>query len=157
MGTITAYRLRHSYDSVPEDTIVYDFQGCDYGLASEDSRRLQVPMVSVTLNDNGEWPSFTVPEHMLVHRATHTDVEPSCCAHCGTKQTTASDVTGKQSPYPGAYALCITCGEWNVFSEDLKLRLPTVDEIIAVGRDKDAGRLRDAWASAQILRTKGML
>lgn len=48
-------------------TLVYDICGWDYGLAKDDTRMTGVEHVSVTLNDNGEPPFFTVPR---------SDIEP---------------------------------------------------------------------------------
>lgn len=42
--------------------IVYKFVRYDYGLASDDTRMTSVPHVSVTLDPEGGYPSFTVPE-----------------------------------------------------------------------------------------------
>lgn len=46
-------------------TVVYDYLGCDYGLASLDSRVTGAQHRSVTLSPDGSSPSFTVPEHTL--------------------------------------------------------------------------------------------
>ena len=44
----------------PAGTICYDLLMHDYGLASDDSRITGVEHVSVTLDETGDWPSFTV-------------------------------------------------------------------------------------------------
>lgn len=41
--------------------IVYDIKGHDYGLASDDTRAFSVEHISVTLDEDGGYPSFTVP------------------------------------------------------------------------------------------------
>lgn len=43
-------------------TIVYRQSGYDYGLASDDTRMTGIPHISVTLNSDGDYPGFTVPE-----------------------------------------------------------------------------------------------
>lgn len=43
----------------------YSFLGCDYGLASDDSRVSGIPHISVTLNSDGSPPAFTVPSDDL--------------------------------------------------------------------------------------------
>lgn len=48
-----------------EGDIVYDFMGCDYGLANDDTRATGVEHVSVSPNSSGEAPSFTIPKHHL--------------------------------------------------------------------------------------------
>jgi hypothetical protein len=47
--------------SVKAGTIVYDLKGWDYGLANDDTRAFNREHTSVTLNSNGDHPSFTVP------------------------------------------------------------------------------------------------
>lgn len=49
----------------PVGTIVYDLRGYDYGLASDDTRFTGIKHVSVTLNENGDYPSFTICESSL--------------------------------------------------------------------------------------------
>lgn len=44
---------------------VYAFRKCDYGLASDDSRLSGVEHISVTFNEDGDYPSFTHPKHLL--------------------------------------------------------------------------------------------
>jgi len=41
-------------------TVVYDSVKHDYGLASDDTRLTGVEHVSVTLNEDGDYPTFTV-------------------------------------------------------------------------------------------------
>lgn len=45
---------------------VYDQRGHDYGLASDDTRITGIEHVTVTLNENGDYPGFTVPKHHLI-------------------------------------------------------------------------------------------
>lgn len=47
---------------------VYELYGYDYGLASDDSRATGVPHKSVTLNSDGDYPAFTIPEHSLLEK-----------------------------------------------------------------------------------------
>lgn len=42
-------------------TIVYDSMKPDYGLANDDTRFTGVMHISVTLNEDGDYPFFTVP------------------------------------------------------------------------------------------------
>ena len=49
----------------PVGTIVYDLRGYDYGLASDDTRHTGVEHVSVTLNPEGDYPSFTIAKDSL--------------------------------------------------------------------------------------------
>lgn len=45
--------------------IVYDFYKADFGLSVEDTKSTGVRHISVTLNEDGDYPFFTVPEHDL--------------------------------------------------------------------------------------------
>ncbi len=47
--------------SVKAGSIVYRQRGWDYGLASDDTRATGVEHVSVTLNEDGDYPGFTIP------------------------------------------------------------------------------------------------
>jgi hypothetical protein len=48
---------------------VYDCWGCDYGIASDDTRLLGYECVSVTLDPEGGYPFFTVPKRDLEAQA----------------------------------------------------------------------------------------
>lgn len=50
---------------VKKGDYVYDQWGCDYGLASDDTRYTGVEHVTVTLNEDGSYPGFTIPRHHL--------------------------------------------------------------------------------------------
>lgn len=62
---IDRFRLLRDAANEPEavaGTIVYGCAHHDYGLASDDTRATGVPHMSVTLNSDGSYPFFTVPE-----------------------------------------------------------------------------------------------
>ena len=46
-------------------TVVYDATGYDYGCSSDDTRETGIQHVSVTLNENGDYPFFTIPREDL--------------------------------------------------------------------------------------------
>lgn len=46
-------------------TIVYECHGHDYGCANDDTMIRGFPHVSVTLDPQGGYPFFTIPEHDL--------------------------------------------------------------------------------------------
>ncbi len=62
---ILKYRLKTDIWGHPKGSIVYDQKYHDYGLAEDDSRLTGVPHISVTLNENGGYPGFTVATHDL--------------------------------------------------------------------------------------------
>jgi len=45
--------------------VVYQFIHHDYGLSSDDTQSTGIKYVSVTLNENGDYPFFTIPVHEL--------------------------------------------------------------------------------------------
>lgn len=47
---------------------VYSCKGYDYGCANDDSRRLNLRHVSVTLDPEGDYPFFTIPAEDLEPR-----------------------------------------------------------------------------------------
>lgn len=49
----------------PVGTVCYRLRGFDYGVASDDTRMTGVQHVSMTLDPEGDYPSFTVPEKDL--------------------------------------------------------------------------------------------
>lgn len=59
------YRLLADSKISPEvktGAVVYDILGYDYGLARDDTMMTGVPHVSVTTDENGGYPSFTIPK-----------------------------------------------------------------------------------------------
>ena len=64
----TKYRIKEAgtnCNDMPVGTIVYDLRGHDYGLASDDTRHTGIEHVSVTLNEDGDYPSFTIHRKSL--------------------------------------------------------------------------------------------
>ena len=56
--------LRDAHDTLA-GAIVYRASGCDYGCSSDDSRMTGIPHVSMTLDETGDYPFFTVSEYDL--------------------------------------------------------------------------------------------
>lgn len=48
-----------------KNDIVYDCMKYDYGLSNDDTRFLGVHHVSVTFNEDGDYPCFTIPYAQL--------------------------------------------------------------------------------------------
>jgi len=62
---VTRYRMKKDATTEPKataGTIVYACAHHDYGLSRDDTRITGVPHISVTLNPDGYYPFFTVPE-----------------------------------------------------------------------------------------------
>lgn len=55
-------------------TVCYKLSGYDYGLASDDTRMTGIEHVSMTLDPNGGYPSFTVPLEDLEEFQIEIDV-----------------------------------------------------------------------------------
>lgn len=73
----------------------------------------------------------------------HTQVNH--CPHCGAKVDAASQIGGEDAPRAGDVSLCVYCGEWNIFNEDMSIRKPTVDEYVEFGTAPEVKRVREAW------------
>ncbi|HQU34713.1 MAG TPA: hypothetical protein PLB88_10380 [Thermoanaerobaculaceae bacterium] len=46
------------------------------------------------------------------------------CAACGETLDAATDPAGRHAPFPGAWSICVKCGNVAVFDTDLRLRAP---------------------------------
>lgn len=62
---VKKYILSHDRELVtsyyPAGTTVYEFLHTDFGLSEQESQFYGFEFVSVTLDPNGNYPSFTVP------------------------------------------------------------------------------------------------
>lgn len=58
------------------------------------------------------------------------ELVPSNCGHCGVGLEMATGIE-EERPGPGDPSICIYCGEWNEFDEELRLR-PTSKEMVAL-------------------------
>lgn len=79
MSTPTTFRLKRDRFQHKAGTTVYSSKFHDYGLARDDTRITGVQHVSVTLNADGSYPFFTVPERDLV-RVVDETVHPAIAA-----------------------------------------------------------------------------
>jgi hypothetical protein len=57
------------------------------------------------------------------------EVIRNICPYCEYKSTMARGITKRDKPQPGAFSICINCGELAIFGDDLKLLLPTGEQI----------------------------
>lgn len=55
------YVLNHKRFEHPAGTVVYDCERHDYGLARDDTYDTGEDHISVTLDESGDYPYFTVP------------------------------------------------------------------------------------------------
>lgn len=58
-------RVLHGEVMAKRGEFVYDRWGCDYGLSSDDTRATGVEHTTVTLNEDGSYPGFTIPRRHL--------------------------------------------------------------------------------------------
>jgi hypothetical protein len=72
---------------------------------------------------------------------------PACnCPWCGTQLTAATDPKDESNaPSPNNAALCLQCGEWCMFTEDLTLRKPTDEEFEMIVANETGRDIRAAW------------
>lgn len=59
------YRLKYEYNKLGIGAIVYKLMKHDFGLARDDTNMTGMEHVSVTLNRDGDYPSFTIPVDYL--------------------------------------------------------------------------------------------
>lgn len=71
------------------------------------------------------------------------------CCDCGWP---LSVVDGEPAPTPGSLTLCSECASLNVFTGDMTLRKPTIEECQHAASDPDVAALKDA-----ILRTNAIV
>lgn len=72
------YTLTQDYGTSPDakaGTVVYRLAKSDYGLARDDTDATGIPHVSVTLNPDGDYPSFTVPSTFLQEEGIQEGVD----------------------------------------------------------------------------------
>src|SRR5215471_4480147 len=65
-------------------------------------------------------------------------VPPTTCVECGEVSDCASlpeDRNGHHRPKAGNVSMGFSCGHLAIYNEDLSLREPTIDEMLAMGRD----------------------
>lgn len=69
------------------------------------------------------------------------------CPHCKyvMDHVSSTPFNPRAKPKVGDITMCIRCGEWAVFKEDLQLREPTDDEHIAFNKDARLMQARWAW------------
>jgi len=58
------------------------------------------------------------------------------CPECGKPLNGASGIDTDNGPDPGDFSVCIYCGTILVFSEDIKLRHPTAEEMKDIAGDE---------------------
>jgi hypothetical protein len=61
-------------------------------------------------------------------------VPPTKCPECGVVNSGALGVDGTR-PKKGDVSICMYCRHISIFTEDLGLREPTIDEMLAMGRE----------------------
>lgn len=75
-----------------------------------------------------------------------TRLTPCLCPHCGALLDAASDLGRlRRRPNPGDVSLCIHCGGWMVFTDDLGLRAPTSDEACEIAASRECREMSLVW------------
>jgi predicted RNA-binding Zn-ribbon protein involved in translation (DUF1610 family) len=70
------------------------------------------------------------------------------CPHCGDDMDRVSGVRNGQPilPKPGDLGLCLSCGGWLVFAEELgKTRVPNAAETLEIGASRVMQEAHAAW------------
>lgn len=63
---MTKYKTTEDRFEHPEGTIVYPCTKYDYGAANDDTDATGIYHISVSLNEDGSYPFFTIPQDDLV-------------------------------------------------------------------------------------------
>jgi hypothetical protein len=71
-------------------------------------------------------------------RVKTSGIPKSMCSQCGDVHDYASDAYTKMVPRSGDVAICVTCGYFMVFADDLSLREPTAEERAEISSDPRA-------------------
>lgn len=66
-------------------------------------------------------------------------VPKSPCPHCHIENNGALNVMHDEGPTPGDATICLYCGGWSIFDDDLLMRLPTEDELAEIKAIPQAG------------------
>jgi hypothetical protein len=74
------------------------------------------------------------------------------CPHCGHKANAATCTHDDAAPNEGDVGICFKCGEWNVYGDDMQLRLPTDAELAEIAESKECQNASEAWRAFQGLR-----
>lgn len=73
---------------------------------------------------------------------------PFCHYRCDA--ATSVNVEGEDEPEDGDLSICIKCGEWIVFADNVTgVRKPTDDEYLEIGSDRFYASVRAAWEQAK--------
>jgi hypothetical protein len=75
----------------------------------------------------------TIPEH---------DVTPNRCPNCEHILEEATGITTQDAPKPNDVTLCIYCAAVLVFTEDMRVRLPTEEESNELASNSELMRMQ---------------
>ena len=81
-----------------------------------------------------------------------TRLEYSECPTCGYRVDAATGVHCTGGPSPGDVGLCIKCGNFNLYDDNLTLRLPTPQEFAKLKDDPDILDGQDAIRKMQAMK-----
>src|SRR5688500_6985800 len=73
------------------------------------------------------------------------ETTPSPCPFCDYVMDGAFNALEPVKPSPGDFSLCINCGEWCVFGDDMRLRKPSHEEYEAIVSEEFFSRIRVSW------------
>lgn len=115
------YRLLEDRFEHTANTIVYDCVHPDYGLSYDDTCATGIEHISVTLNEDGSYPYFTVPVDYLSEVIEAVKEKPAPftgtvkatykCTDCGHEQS-VTEIHTENGVYVGSGAnWCDACGD----------------------------------------------
>ena len=70
----------------------------------------------------------------------------STCPFCGKPKHLAGTLrSDNPPPSPNDAAICISCGNWAIFTERLELRRPSITELVELSENEDVQRATEIW------------
>lgn len=71
--------------------------------------------------------------------------EEKPCPFCNHMMDSTTGIGHDHAPRSGDLTMCIECGEWCFFTDDLKLRKPIFSEYEEIVSNPSCARMRAAW------------
>lgn len=76
------------------------------------------------------------------------------CPHCGKQNDEAECMSNPGTlPEPGDISICISCGEWGIFTETA-LRRPDLTELFQIMHDPDNVKIKKCWKEMNKIRSR---
>lgn len=85
------------------------------------------------------------------------DIRPALCPHCGYFCDAASPLGHRDSATPGDISMCLSCGNLNVFTQDMGLRKALVEDIVNLSNEAWETVKKAARAQREVVPPQGLI